>query len=327
MTALSKRTRAPRTRDNAEPPEGCAQPLTPPFQMVNSLGMRLSCVPAGEFWMGNHETAKSLAAAFPQYEAERIAELADELPLHRVRITRPFLLGSAAVTRGEFRAFVTDTAYRTQAERDGHGGWGYQAGGADFTGRDARYTWQDVGFDQDDRHPVVNVTWHDAQAFCRWLSGLEQRRYRLPTEAEWEYACRAGTQTRYHTGDDPEQLASAANIFDARCAPWFPQWEPFSLRGDDGFAFTAPVGSFAPNSLGLHDMHGNVWEWCHDWYRANYYQRSPVDDPAGPATGSVRVRRGGSFHTWALYARASYRNWNTPNSRYLLLGFRLAADA
>jgi formylglycine-generating enzyme required for sulfatase activity len=156
---------------------------------------------------------------------------------------------------------------------------------------------------------------------------LEGRRYRLPSEAQWEYACRAGTRSRYHSGDDPEQLLSAANIFDARCASWFPQWKPYALRGDDGFAFTAPAGSFAHNSLGLHDMHGNVWEWCHDWYDAEYYLRSPVDDPTGPATGSVRVRRGGSWHTWPLYARASYRNWNRPDSRYLLLGFRVAREA
>ncbi|HTU27482.1 MAG TPA: formylglycine-generating enzyme family protein [Pirellulales bacterium] len=327
MTALSKRPRAPRSRDTRARRGECREPLRPAFQTVNCLGMRLSCVPAGEFSMGNHETADSLAAAFPLYEAQRISELADELPLHRVRITRPFLLGTTAVTRGEFRAFVAATGYRTQAERDGQGGWGYRPLTSDFTGRLARFAWHDAGFDQDDRHPVVNVSWHDAQAFCRWLSRMEGRRYRLPSEAQWEFACRAGTRSRYHTGDDPEQLLSAANLFDARCAPWFPEWEAFALRGDDGFAFTAPVGSFAPNSLGLHDMHGNVWEWCHDWYGAEYYRRSPIDDPTGPATGAVRVRRGGSWHTWPLYARSSYRNWNRPDSRYLLLGFRVAAEA
>ncbi len=294
---------------------------------ANSLGMRLAKIAAGEFWMGNHESADNLACAFPEYEPDRIAALVDELPLHKVRITRPFCLGVHAVTIGQFRAFVAESGYRTEAERDGAGGWGYNPAIAYFEGRQPHYSWRNPGFPQDDRHPVVNVTWNDAVAMCQWLSQREGRRYRLPSEAEWEYACRAGTTTRYHSGDAPEDLVRVANLFDAACRPLFPQWGKFAVAGDDRHAFTAPVGSYQPNAWGLCDMHGNVWEWCADWYAHDYYRESPADDPAGPESGELRIRRGGSWHTWPLYMRSSYRNWNAPDTRYVLLGFRLALDA
>jgi formylglycine-generating enzyme required for sulfatase activity len=158
------------------------------------------------------------------------------------------------------------------------------------------------------------------------LSKKEGVHYRLPTEAEWEYACRAGTRTRYSSGDDPESLLSAANVFDADTAVNWPKWKPFALVGDDGYEFTAPVASFAPNAFGLYDMHGNAWEWVADWHSDDYYAHSPVDDPQGPPIGDVRVRRGGSWHTWAFYARSAFRNWNSPETRYTLLGMRLLRE-
>jgi formylglycine-generating enzyme required for sulfatase activity len=121
-------------------------------------------------------------------------------------------------------------------------------------------------------------------------------------------------------------LLKVANTFDADTARDWPQWQTYALTGHDGFEFTAPVGSFAPNAWGLYDMHGNAWEWVADWYGESYYANSPVDDPPGPATGSVRVRRGGSWHTWSFYARASFRNWNTPQTRYTLVGIRLLRE-
>ena len=136
-----------------------------------------------------------------------------------------------------------------------------------------------------------------------------------------------GTRTRYHSGDDPLSLLRVANTFDRVSSRHWPKWSEHALQGDDGYSFTSPVGSFAPNAWGLHDMHGNAWEWVSDWYGADYYAHSPPEDPRGPATGDVRVRRGGSWHTWPFYLRASFRNWNTPQTRYPLVGMRLVLES
>ena len=301
---------------------------------TDTLGMRFVRVPAGEFMMGSAESPQALAKAFPHAERRRLADLADEKPVHRVRITRDFWLGAHEVTVGQFRQFVQASGYVPESVRDGTGGYGFNPRydpsrterGDLFEGRDPRYSWQNPGFAQTDEHPVVNVTWNDAVAMARWLSEREGVTYRLPTEAEWEYAARAGSRTRYPAGDDPQVLLRTANTFDRETALRWPRWRAQAGAGSDGHAFTAPVGSHAPNAFGLYDMIGNVWEWCADWYGENYYARSPTDDPAGPASGKVRVRRGGSWHTWPLYARVAFRNWNTPETRYVLLGFRLLRE-
>jgi formylglycine-generating enzyme required for sulfatase activity len=298
---------------------------TPTGKMLitNSIGMRLALVPGGEFWMGNPESLESLCRAFPACEPERIDNLDDEL-LHKVRITKAFYLGVHEVTIDQFRKFTEEARYEAESDRDGTGGWGYSAEIAYFEGRLPRYSWRDPGFRQAGNHPVVNVTWNDAVAFCEWLSKKEGRTYRLPTEAEWEYACRAGSTTRYQNGDDPEALINVAALYDTTTRGVFPQWTSCAVQGSDGHAFTAPVGSFRPNGFGLCDMHGNVWEWCSDWYGEDYYATSPLNDPPGPDSGVVRVRRGGSWHTWPLYMRSSFRNYNTPDTRYVLVGFRVA---
>ena len=301
----------------------------------NSLGMRFVRIPAGEFLMGTAESAQSLARDFPSIEPSRLADLDDERPAHRVRITRPFWIGAHEVTVGQFRRFVEASGYRPESEADGTGGYGYDPAhdasraprGESFAGRDPKWSWRNPGFAQGDDHPVVNVTWNDAVALARWLSDREGRAYRLPTEAQWEYACRAGSAARYQTGDDPKALGAAGNVFDQSTARIWPQWREQALPSSDGFAFTAPVGSFAPNAFGVHDMHGNVWEWTADWYGEHWYARSPADDPQGPPTGAVRVRRGGSWHTWPFYARCAFRNWNTPQARYVLVGIRLVLDS
>lgn len=303
--------------------------------MQNALGMQFVLIPAGEFLMGSDESPDSYASAFPQYERKRFEELGDEAPVHKVRITKAFYLGRHEVTVGQFRKFLDESGYRPESERDGTGGYGFNPDydpattvrGDAFEGRNPKYSWRNPGFQQRDDHPVVNVTWNDAVAMCKWLSEKEGKTYRLPTEAEWEYAARAGTRTRYFTGDDPQSLLKGANIFDADASKYWERWAQFALRGHDGFPFTAPVGSFPPNAFGLHDMHGNAWEWTADWYGEQYYAQSPAEDPKGPATGKVRVRRGGSWHTWAFYARSSYRNWNAPDTRYTLLGMRLLVEA
>ena len=315
---------------------------SPPIVIENSLGMKFVRVPAGEFLMGSNESPDALAQSYPQYERRRFVELFDEAPVHRVRITRPFFLGQHEVTVGQFRKFIEASGYVPESQADGTGGYGYNPGydpakserGDAFEGRDPKYSWRNPGFAQGDAHPVLNVTWNDAVAMSQWLSRQEGKRYRLPTEAEWEYACRAGSRSRYYpgkdsandAGNDPQSLRQIANTFDADAAKNWPRWQPYALEGPDGYAFTAPVGSFKPNALGLYDMLGNAWEWVADWHDENYYATSPVNDPQGPASGTVRVRRGGSWHTWALYSRCSYRNWNSPQTRYTLLGIRLLRE-
>jgi len=318
---------------------GTAWPDKPPPMIENSLGMSFMLIPAGDFLMGSDETPAALAKTYPQYETRRLQDLSDEGPVHRVRITRPFYLGRHEVTVGQFRRFLEASGYVPESIADGTGGYGYNPAydpatsprGDAFEGRDPRYSWHNPGFSQGDDHPVLNVTWNDAVALADWLSRREGRRYRLPTEAEWEYACRAhagsGQRTRYQGGDDPASLLTTANTFDATAAANWPRWAHFALPGHDGFAFTAPVGSFAPNGFGLYDMHGNAWEWVADWYGEDTYANSPEKDPQGPAEGNRRVRRGGSWHTWSLYARCAYRNWNSPQTRYTLVGMRLALDA
>ncbi len=310
-----------------------AQPTA--VQVVeNTLGMKFVLVPAGEFLMGSDESPDRLAGDFPQYERSRFLKLSDEAPVHRVRITKPFYLGQHEVTVGQFRRFLEASGYVPESVADGTGGYGYNRDydpaqsvrGDAFEGRDPKYSWRNPGFAQDEDHPVVNVTWNDAVAMARWLGEKEGVRYRLPSEAEWEYACRAGSRTRYYNGDAPGELPIIANTFDADTARNWLRWQSFALTSRDGYAFTSPVGSFAPNAFGLHDMLGNAWEWVADWHGEDYYARSPTEDPPGPPAGNVRVRRGGSWHTWALYARCSFRNWNTPQTRYTLVGMRLLRE-
>ncbi len=301
---------------------------------TNSLGMAFVRVPAGQFRMGSDEPVEALARDFPQLERSRFEQLGDEAPVHTVRITRAFWMGQTEVTVGQFRRFVEASGYRAESEADGTGGYGYNPAydpattrrGDAFEGRDPRYSWRNPGFAQGDDHPVVNITWHDAHALAAWLSATEGHRYRLPTEAEWEYACRAGTRTRWPSGDDPAGLPREANLFDQSAAPYWPRWRQQAVPGDDGYAFTSPAAAHAPNAFGLHGMVGNVWEWVSDWHGDGTYAASPRDDPQGPATGTVRVRRGGSWHTWPFYARCAYRNWNAPDTRYTLVGVRLLRE-
>ncbi len=279
-------------------------------EVTNSIGMNLKLIPAGEFLMGS-----------PQTEADR----SDDEKQHRVRITKPFYLGLYEVTRGQFATFVRESSYRTEAESDGKGGWGIDEQGK--FAQKPEYTWQNTGFSQTDDHPAVNVSWNDAGAFIKWLNSREDVVYRLPTEAEWEYACRAGTTTRYSNGDDAEQLALIGNIADASLKAKFSDWAG-SITARDGHVFTAPVGSFQANGFGLHDMHGNVWEWCEDWYNpeACNGRTGTTDDPFVQGD-SFRVLRGGSWRNAPSYLRSAYRHGNAPVPRSFNLGFRLARSS
>jgi formylglycine-generating enzyme required for sulfatase activity len=240
----------------------------------NSIGMRLVLVPAGEFLMGSPNSDK---------DAET-----DENPPHRVLITRPFYLGATEVTQDQYRA---------------------------VTGANPSY------FRGSDDLPVENVSWDEAVAFCNRLSEREGLKpyyesgtwgpsggdgYRLPTEAEWEYACRAGSRARFNFGDNEANLGEYA---------WFER---------NSYGKTHPVGHKRPNAFGLYDMHGNVWEWCWDGYEKTYYANSPGADPPGPSQAAHRVIRGGSWSRYQLLCRSARRNWKGPDLGDNFLGFRVA---
>jgi formylglycine-generating enzyme len=223
-----------------------------PKVITNSIGMKLKSIPAGEFLMGS--------------PADEAGHLDNEGPQHQVRITKPLLIGVYEVTRGQFRSFAMDQNYTTEAER-GNGGFGWNEATGEFEGPSERYNWRNVGFAQTDEHPVVNVSWNDALSFCNWLSRKDNRKYRLPKEAEWEYACRAGSTHAYQDGVDEAGLSRIANLSDATAKETFVKYPNFDYSNSrDGFAFTSPIGALKPNAFGLYDMYGNVTEWCQDVY-------------------------------------------------------------
>ncbi len=294
-----------------ESPVPTPQISSEPDVITNGIGMKLKLIPAGEFMMGS-----------PEIEADRSN---DEGPQHRVRITKPFYLGIHEVTKGHFGVFVKDTGYQTEAEKDGIGGEGYNST-TQVGEQKPEYNWKETGFPQTDSHPVVNVTWPDAVAFCAWLSQKEGKVYRLPTEAEWEYACRARTYTRFFTGDNPGSLQGFANVQDASIEGKIPKpalTKYPNFKFDDGWPFTSPVGQFKSNDFGLYDMQGNVWEWCWDLYGNNYYESSPLQDPQGASLSAFRVYRGGSCFDSAWSCRSAFRYFENPSVRSYDLGFRV----
>jgi formylglycine-generating enzyme required for sulfatase activity len=315
----------------AEPKEPDGKAKNPPKEIAVDLGggmkLKMVLIPSGEFKMGSGESAEATAAFFNKTYGEDLLNadfFKDEHPQHRVRITKPFYLGTYHVTRGQFRQFVADARYKTEAEKAKNpGAWGWDPEKKQL-GFNEKYSWLNTGFPQTSEHPVVHVSWNDAVEFCNWLSRKEGKTYRLPSEAEWEYACRAGTTTRYSSGDDPETLAKVGNVADATAKARFPRWK-YAIKASDGYVFTSPVGSFKPNAFGLYDMHGNAWQWCADWYGAEYYAKSPVDDPTGPNSGEVRVIRGGSWDGRPSDARSAKRCWLTLDNQYnCVTGFRVA---
>jgi formylglycine-generating enzyme required for sulfatase activity len=257
-------------------------------ETTNSIGMKLALIPAGKFRMGS-----------PDNEPGR--EKDDrEGPRHEVEITRPFYLGVYPVTVGQFREFVNARKYQTEAETGG--AYGLRDG---KWGIDRQANWRKPGFQQTDTRPVVCVSWNDAQAFCAWLSKKEGRTYRLPTEAEWEYSCRAGTFTRFYFGNDDSDLHNHA---------WY--------EGNSK-PMTYPVGEKQPNAWGLCDMAGNVRNWCQDRYGKDYYKNSPKQDPPGPIAGDARVVRGGSWYHNLAQCRSAYRGADAPLYRGANHGFRV----
>ncbi len=240
---------------------------------------------------------------------------------HQVKVS-DYYMSKYEVTFAEFKRFIAESHYLTDAEKSKGGGslilngnelkyvegvnWRHGVSGKERTQAEAN-------------HPVVHVSWNDAIAYCQWLSEKTGKWYRLPTEAEWEYACRAGSRTPFNTGDN---LTTAQANYDGNY--------PYNNNRKGQYrAKTVAVDSFAPNRLGLYNMHGNVWEWCDDVYGEKYYDeckaKGLVENPSGPApeTVSDRVIRGGSWLLNAEYCRSADRNINPPVNRNLNVGFRL----
>jgi formylglycine-generating enzyme required for sulfatase activity len=246
-------------------------------------GMKFVWIPPGEFMMGSDSKDA-------EYE---------EKPIHKV-ILDGFWMGKYPVTVDEFSKFVKEENYRTEAER-GDGSWVYD-GNEWEKKKDAN--WKNPYFKQKGSHPVVLLSWNDCLAFIDWMNTKGAKEFRLPTEAEWEYACRAGTRgNRYGNLD---------NI------AWY---------DENSGSSTHPVGRKSPNAWGLYDMLGNANEWCQDWYDANYYMQSPERNPRGPSSGSYRVIRGGSWSGRPFFARASNRCGSIPDGRYYCICFRLSRTA
>jgi formylglycine-generating enzyme required for sulfatase activity len=257
-------------------------------------------VPAGRFTMGS--------------PGDEVGRFVDEGPRHEVRIPYRFALGRYEVTRSELAAYVDDSGVELRGCR--------VSTGAEWEADDAR-SWRDPGFAQSGRHPAVCVSFEDAEGYLDWLSRKTGAPYRLPSEAEWEYAARAATTGARFWGDDPAQACLYANIADRSTRDRYPQIRNLHAC-EDGHVHTAPVGSFHPNPFGLHDMLGNVWEWVEDCWSASYLE-APEDGKANLAGDcDRRVVRGGSWGLAPEDVRSGRRNWFDAASRSSVLGLRVA---
>ena len=235
----------------------------------NSIGVRLIRVAAGEYVRGEIH-GDALRKKNP-LSTGSVGEH-DARPAHRVKISRAFYIAATEVTVGQFRQFSEATSYKSTADAAlAFVPNAEEEGIAQFQLNPDR-TWRNPGFKQADDHPVVCVSWKDAVAFCEWLSKKENATYRLPTEAEWEFAARAGTATTYLGGDSADTIYAFGNVADAALEAAHPGMtlrQRIAMLGEgegDSYVYTAPVGKLKPNSWGLFDTHGNVWEWCSDKY-------------------------------------------------------------
>lgn len=222
----------------------------------------------------------------------------DEGPVHQVCVNG-YYIGKYEVTNGQYR--------RKMVAHDS-----------------GEYNGQSLN---GDRQPVLNISWNDAAAYARWLSQQTGMSFRLPTEAEWEYAARGGTSTAMPWGNNPDAACAFANVFDLTSKRINTAMTLRHHNCNDGFAVTAPVGSLQANSFGLHDMLGNAWECSGDWYRPDYYSYSPGQDPKGPGAGNTRVLRGGSWSNEPGRVRVANRGNIAPGKSDNLLSFRLVLDA
>ncbi len=243
----------------------------------------------------------------------------DETPVHEVCVNG-FYIAKYEVTVEKFNMFVSDTKYKTDAEKEGFGKTINNAATKLIDKKGAN--WRNPGFFQNNKHPVVLVSWNDAFAYIEWLNSKTGMDYRLPTEAEWEYAARSGGKRfKYSWGNGSPYSNIDIGKLNTKLYPKFQIWD-----GDDEYIYSAPVGNSRANELGLYDFTGNISEWCSDWYDEDYYVERVKNNPKGPLQGSSKVFRGGSCHCEPRYARASLRLFRDPSYRYYYLGFRLARD-
>lgn len=281
-----------------------AEYLEIPPQLEIPLGagakIEMELIPPGEFMMGTlDETLKNTPASTRQRELKYKVLTAD-LPHHLARITRPFYISRREISRKEFRQFADQARYRSDAERDGRGGTDFNS-----SERNPQITWSsDLSGKLSDDHPATNLTWYDARNFCSWMTRTHPRfKFDLPAESQWEYACRAGSTT-----------------------PWFsPDQQQLSRFGWFESTQTHPCGQLEPNAFGLYDMHGNVAEWCGDFFSDEESFSNPVNNPSGPQSGTLRILRGGSASQEAFFCRSAYREGRLPVTRDALTGFRICA--
>jgi len=260
----------------------------------------MAVIPSGSFDMGS-----------PDSESARDKE---EGPVHRVNVAT-FALGKTEITRGQFAEFVKETKYIS-----GDKCWTLEKG--DYEQRIG--DWRKPGYAQNNKHPVACINWSDAKAYAEWLSRKTGKKYRLPTAAEWEYAARSNTITARYWGDNPDDACGYANGADKTAQAQIEGATSWLVHHcTDGFAYTAPVGSFKPNAFGLNDMLGNVWEWVEDTYHDSY-DGAPADGSAWQGDGALRVLRGGSWNNSPPNLRAAVRYKSEAALRFSSFGFRLA---
>ena len=238
----------------------------------------------------------------------------DELPRHEVCVDG-FWMAKTEVTRGQFKQFIKETGYRTDADKKGNAyifnketDWKWK----ELPG----YNWEKTGYSQDDAHPVVCVSWNDAKEFIKWLSTKTGQNFALPTEAQWAYAARGGTDFMRFWGTNVAEACKYANVADKD------NWIT-SFPCSDGYEYTSPVGKYKPNPFGLYDMLGNVWEWCEDVYDKNAYSRHVRNNPVITSGGNSRVSRGGSWNNDPRCVRAANRGRSSAGIRNSFIGFRL----
>jgi formylglycine-generating enzyme required for sulfatase activity len=270
-------------------------------------GMEFVWVSGGSFDMGS-----------PDGETGRRS---NEGPVHPVEVDG-FWMGKTEVTVGQFRKFVDakGKGYQTEAEKEG-GAWGMGSDG--IWAKQQGYNWRSPGFSQDANHPVVCVSWNDVHKMLEWMSGKGNGRFQLPSEAQWEYACRGGKKTARYWGDSPDMACEYGNVGDQTLKSQISNWSYAIHNCSDGYVYTAPVGKYKSNKFGLYDMLGNVWEWCEDVYIADIYGKSDKKNPIYNSGGPIRVIRGGSWINVPDYVRCALRDYDDPSRRNYNVGFRL----